>query len=379
MKLRALLVIMSLAISLIPVAMISGLQNIQIATAFLFLIMVVTFVASYVISYFIIRPLGKLTRNIDQISKGNLDVQLERSEIEEINQLTESLDRVMASLKLAIHKVGVKKEEIFEQAERARAEAECKYRHLLQTLDGWVWEVSPDGRCFACTEKVAAALGQPADAVVGKDMAMFFDAARCEAVRRQLHEMATSNRDMPLTCEQVMRHADGHLVSVRTQIIPMKDVQGKITAFYCYSQDVSDSQNALAQIEQLTDKLKALNTDVHSLFHVTAPPASASDSQVPSGTDFMVLFTDDLRILDCSQGLSDHLGCPRDDVLRQGLAELFTFPEYRSVKEALEAVKQKGVLLVTLAHRRKDGSVVQTAGILEYIKDKNLFQYRPDF
>jgi len=100
---------------MIPVGIIGGFVDFQVATAFLGLILVSTFVVAFVMTYFISRPLEKLTKNIDEISKGNLDVELEKSEISEINNLTESLNRVMTSLKLAIQKVGVKKGEIFEE------------------------------------------------------------------------------------------------------------------------------------------------------------------------------------------------------------------------------------------------------------------------
>jgi len=378
MKLRALLVIMSLAISLIPVAMISAQQNVQLATAFLFLIMVVTFFASYVISYFITRPLGKLTRNIDSISKGNLNVQLETSEIEEINILTESLDRVMASLKLAVYKAGVKKEEIFEKAEKARVEAEYKYQHLLQTLDGWVWELSLDGRCTACTERITCAIGQPAAFVIGKDLTVFFDESRLSAVREKLRERLAENKDTPFSLEHTLQHADGHIVYVQTQIVPFKDLSGKVIGFSCYSRDVTETQTALAQVEALHAKLKSLNTDVHNLFKATPSPISLVKASEPNGTDFMVLFTDDLRVVDCSQNLSEQLGMSRIEVLHRDLTELLSFPGYGSPREALDAVKQKGAITVTLRHRKGDGSALETTGILEYLKDKNLFQYRPD-
>ena len=74
MRLSALLIAMCLAISMIPVAIIGGFQGFKIATAFLGIIIVVTFFVSIFISYFITLPLKKLTKNIDEISKGNLDV-----------------------------------------------------------------------------------------------------------------------------------------------------------------------------------------------------------------------------------------------------------------------------------------------------------------
>ncbi len=52
---------------------------------FLGLILLITLTVAFFVSYFISMPLVKLTKNIDEISKGNLDVELEKSEIYEIN------------------------------------------------------------------------------------------------------------------------------------------------------------------------------------------------------------------------------------------------------------------------------------------------------
>ena len=107
---------MCIAISMIPVGIITGINGFKSTSLILIsLIILVTFVISFVIAYFISRSIEKLTKNIDEISKGKLDVNLEKSDIYEINKLTESLDRIMASLKLAVMKVGVKKDEIFEE------------------------------------------------------------------------------------------------------------------------------------------------------------------------------------------------------------------------------------------------------------------------
>jgi len=107
---------MCIAISMIPVGIISGINGFKSTSLMLIgLILLVTLVVSFIIAYFISRSIERLTKIIDEISKGKLDVNLEKSEIYEINKLTESLDRIMASLKLAVMKVGVKKDEIFEE------------------------------------------------------------------------------------------------------------------------------------------------------------------------------------------------------------------------------------------------------------------------
>lgn len=121
MKLRTLLIIVCLAISTIPIGIIGGIQGFQSESIMLIgLIFLVTFFVALTISYFIAKPIEKLTENIDKISKGKLDVNLEASEIREINNLINSLNRVMVSLKLAIYKVGIKKGEIFEEKIKAK-------------------------------------------------------------------------------------------------------------------------------------------------------------------------------------------------------------------------------------------------------------------
>ena len=145
MRMRALLIFMCIAISMIPVGIIGGFEGFEIATAFLSLIILVTFVVSFFMSYFITRPIEILTRNINEISKGNLDVNLENSEIFEINNLTESLNRVLASLKLAIHKVGVKRGEIFEETMKAKEIAEERYDTLMNFIDSIVIESDEKG------------------------------------------------------------------------------------------------------------------------------------------------------------------------------------------------------------------------------------------
>jgi PAS domain S-box-containing protein len=105
---------MCLSVSTIPIGLVIGIQGFNASILFLISIFIVTFCFSLLVSHLITRPIIDLTKNLDSISKGQLDVKLDRSEINEINNLTDSLDRIMASLKLAIHKFGVKKGELFE-------------------------------------------------------------------------------------------------------------------------------------------------------------------------------------------------------------------------------------------------------------------------
>jgi len=64
----------------------------------------VTILALY-LSNSISKPLNKLTDTVEAVSKGKLDVQVEKSDIEEINRLADALDRVLTSMKRAIKRL----------------------------------------------------------------------------------------------------------------------------------------------------------------------------------------------------------------------------------------------------------------------------------
>lgn len=87
-----------------------------------------------IISKFVSRPLGELTQTVDEVTKGKLDVQLPKSRIYEIKNLTDSLNRILASLKLAIARTGAKGSELgLGEVIKAKESAEERYKVLSQT------------------------------------------------------------------------------------------------------------------------------------------------------------------------------------------------------------------------------------------------------
>lgn len=148
---------------MIPVGIITGINGFESTSLLLIgLIILVTFVISYIIAYFISRSIEKLTKKIDEISKGKLDVNLEKSEIYEINQLTESLNRIMASLKLAVMKVGVKKDEIFKNDNPL---SEVGFNSFL-TID-------ENADILECDDKIYKKLGYSKDEILNLNLSDF--------------------------------------------------------------------------------------------------------------------------------------------------------------------------------------------------------------
>jgi len=71
------------------------------------------------------KDISRLTKTVNQISKGDLDTRVSDSNIYEVHKLIISLRRILTSLKLAVLKVGVRKEELHMGAViKAKEEAE---------------------------------------------------------------------------------------------------------------------------------------------------------------------------------------------------------------------------------------------------------------
>lgn len=67
-----------------------------------------------------IGPVNNITKAIDEISKGNFDVKVHKSNIDEIDELARSTNRILTTLKLAVKRVGIKKEEIIPMEKQKR-------------------------------------------------------------------------------------------------------------------------------------------------------------------------------------------------------------------------------------------------------------------
>lgn len=109
---------------------------ISVSLASIFIIIIVY----YFLLDSITKPIQKLRDNIEEITKGNMEIKLEKSNISEIQDLTDSLNRILASLKLAILRTDSSKEELglgeaMKEREEARQLATSERDKLKAILD----------------------------------------------------------------------------------------------------------------------------------------------------------------------------------------------------------------------------------------------------
>jgi PAS domain S-box-containing protein len=358
--------------------MISGLQGFQIASMFFGLILIITFVVGFVISYFISMPLVKLTKNIDEISKGNLDVELEKSEIYEINNLTTSLDRVMASLKLAIYKVGLKKEEIFEEVVKAKEQAEEKFEILLKKIDGWIWEINEKGTCTVCSIKIGETLGYTPAQMIGKEIFGFLPDEEAQKLKDVINHLAKEKAGaMNKLAMYWMHQSNKHPIWVRSYLMPVFDRTGCFRGLRCFSRDATEERVAENQIEELHKKIGELNKQIHEILQERSnenpekePTLEMTGEQV---FDYMLIFDENAKIIDCTNDIQKKLGYNKDEMLSLTFADVVYLETYDKIRANLDEVKKLGIMQVKTIHKKKDGSSVFVSEQIRYLKDRHMF------
>jgi len=130
-------------------------QLIKLSFILLVLITFFVLVMSISISFWIVRPIRKITSDVESITKGDLSVQLEKSNLFEVQNLINSLNRILATMKLAILRTGLSKSDMgLGEMEKAKKEAEEKYKLMYET--------SLDARMILESPKWNFSAGNPA-------------------------------------------------------------------------------------------------------------------------------------------------------------------------------------------------------------------------
>ncbi len=116
------------------------------------LITCITLILISLIVLFVARSVSQeikeVTNDITEITKGNLEIQLKKSNIDEIGSLADSLNRILASMKLAILRTNISKEELgVGEAVKAKKEIEDRYKIIyegsadaIMTLEPPTWK-----------------------------------------------------------------------------------------------------------------------------------------------------------------------------------------------------------------------------------------------
>ncbi len=375
---------MCLAIAIIPIGIIGGFQGFQSdeSTILIALIFGVTFCVSFLISYIITHPIEKLTKNIDEISKGKLDVQLSYGEINEINNLTESLNRVMASLKLAIHKVGVKKGEIFEDAIKAKEEFEQKQNDILNSINGWAWETDAKGNIEFASENVSRCLGYNPEEIAGMNIYDLIDPKDVKNAKQTFAESAKNQKPVNNFLNWNIK-SNNDKIFVSTNAVPFFDGDDNLKGFRGVNTDITNEQNAKKKIKELTNELSNLKVEITDLLNErdknkegTSLPLKKEKAKKWSEHEFdsVFLLNENADIMDCNEKMYKRLGYSKSEILSFNLSDIDALETKKDIVNKIKKAKKDGSITFKTIHKRKDGSAVLVEENLQYVADENKYK-----
>jgi len=376
---------MCLAVSLIPVGIIGGIKGFQFTSLMLIvLILFVTFIVSLAISYLITKPIERLTQNIDEISKGKLDTNLEYNEIHEINKLTDSLNRVMASLKLAIHKVGVKKGEIFQDALRTKETYEKKQEDFINSIHGWAWETDEKGVFTFCSESISKWLDYNCEEIVGTSL---FNLVSSEDVKKlkNIFNDAIKNKKPFTNFECINITKKGENTFALLNGCPFFNESGDIIGFRGVINDITALKQSQNKIKNLNTQLSDLKSELNKFLNekYMKPKKKQDKKDIKEKLDekwsehefdSIFIFNENADILDCNDNMYKKLGYTKSEMLSLNIADFDALESKKDILEKVKKAKKEGSISFKTIHKRKDGSAVLVHENMQYLKDKNTFK-----
>ena len=370
-----------LAISSIPIGIIGGIEGFQASIVLIGLIFLVTFFVSLAISYLITRPIEKLTENIDKISKGKLDVNIEGSEISEINNLTNSLNRVMISLKLAINKVGVKKAEIFEEAVKAKESVEQKNQDILNSIVGWAWETDSKGNYTFCSENINKLLGYSADEIIGKSAFDFIIPEDVKKAKSVFNDVSKTKKGIH-NLENWMIKKNGEKLCMLTNAKPFFDDDGNLIGYRGVDTDITNQKIMEKNIKNLNKEISEIKAEMTGLLNKRDKVVSKIDIEnnfsdekwTEHEFDSVFILDENANILDCNENMYKRLGYTKSEILSLNMADFDALESKNDIKEKINEAKRNGVCSFKSIHKRKDGSAVLVYENMQYVKNKKSFK-----
>ena len=119
-------------------------------------IIIFILILSTLISISITKDINRLKDEVDMITKGKFEIKLSQSNIIEVQLLTDSLNRILASLKLAILRTNISKEDLgIGKITKAKEQAESRYKLLYDTSNDAIMVISPPSWKFSAGNPAA--------------------------------------------------------------------------------------------------------------------------------------------------------------------------------------------------------------------------------
>lgn len=154
------------------------------------------------------------------------------------------------------------------QAEDALRKSEEKFRHLVETINDWVWEIDENFVFTYSSPKVLDLLGYRPEELVGQTPFELMPPKETRRMANAYKQLAvaggTFNR-----LENIYQRWNGSIVTLETSGVPIFDADGNFRGYRGVARDITASKQAREALRESEEKFRQLAENIDSVFWMT--------------------------------------------------------------------------------------------------------------
>jgi two-component system, cell cycle sensor histidine kinase and response regulator CckA len=230
-------------------------RSYKIKTLIISLLSIVFFIASILIIKFLTYPsLKKLLLYSEKITSGRMDARYSPGRIIELNQVGQSMEDMVDSLKAANEEIKIETSER-KQAEEALRKTDIHLRTLIRTIPDLVWLKDKDGIYLFCNSKFERLFGAKEEEIIGKTDYDFVNKKLANSFRK--YDTLAIEKGGPTTNEEeVFYKNDGHRELLETIKTPVFGTDGEFIGVLGIARDITERRRAEEKRIALEEKLR---------------------------------------------------------------------------------------------------------------------------
>src|SRR3990172_8729636 len=143
------------------------------------------------------------------------------------------------------------------QMEEILRESEEKFRHLVEQLNDWVWEVDQNGVFIYINPKVRDVMGYEPEEILGKTTFDFMPSDEAKRFAEVLNSFISMQK--PFTrLKKTLIHKDDHAVVLEISGSPVFDSQGVLQGYRGIARDVTERKRAETELKARVCQQRAI-------------------------------------------------------------------------------------------------------------------------
>ena len=217
------------------------------------------------------------------------------------------------------------------RSEKALRGSEKKYRHLIESINDWVWSCDTDGIHKFSNTAVKSLLGYEPQDIIGKSSFELIHPEDQDRVQNMFKEAVYRKKGWQ---EDAIRwfHKDKSVRFIESRAEPMLDDEGQLIGFYGIDRDITKRIHAEEALRESEDKYRHL-------------------FEMESDAIFLIRKRDG-QILEVNAAGTELYGFSRKELIKMKNKDLSAEPD--ATQKATMEQKQR---IPIRFHRRKDGNV----------------------